>query len=333
MSLPTTMKAVAVSKPGGPEVLTPIECAVPECRPHEVLIRVLAAGVNRPDCLQRSGHYRVPPDASPLPGLEVAGEVVLSGGKALRWRAGDRVVALCHGGGYAEYCAVDARHCLPWPGGLSAEAAAGLAETCFTVEHNLFQRGQLATGQTVLVHGGSSGIGTTAIQLAVARGARVLTTAGSEEKCAYCMELGATRAFNYRDEDWEVACREYAEAGVDVVLDMVAGPYVMKNVRLLREDGRYVMIAFLQGAVAEVNFGHILPKRLTLTGSTLRPQSNDAKAAIAKAVETHIWPLLAEQRLRVPVHATFPLDEASRAHVLMESSAHMGKIILNVAAK
>jgi NADPH2:quinone reductase len=330
-TLPDRMHAVAVDKPGGPDVLLLVTVPVPVPRASEVLIEVAAAGVNRPDCLQRAGAYPVPADASPLPGLEVAGRVVACGAEVTRWRLGDRVVALTHGGGYAEYCAAHADHCLPWPGDLGAAEAAGLPETCFTVQHNLFERARLAAGEWVLIHGGSSGIGATAIQLAQARGARVITTAGSADKCAFCVNLGAEHALDYRREDWEARVRELtAGQGVNVVLDMVAGPYVMKNIRLLAADGRYAMIAFLQGASAEVNFAHVLPKRLTLSGSTLRPQPVVRKAAIAREVEREVWPLVAAGRVRTHVHATFPLHAAADAHRLMESSQHVGKIILNV---
>lgn len=330
--LPADMRAVAITAPGGPEVLVPTRVALPVAGPGQVLIAVQAAGVNRPDCLQRQGLYPVPRDASPLPGLEVAGTIAACGAGVTRWQPGDAVVALVHGGGYAEYCVADAGHCLPWPKALSAVAAAGLPETCFTVHHNLLERGHLARGETLLVHGGSSGIGTTAIQVARARGARILTTAGSAEKCAYARAQGADHALNYREGDWEAAAREIVgPAGVDVVLDMVAGPYVMKNIRLLGNDGRYVMIAFLQGATAEVNFGHVLPKRLTICGSTLRPQSVENKRRIAAAVEADIWPLVAAGTVNSQVHAVFPLAEAAAAHALMEQSAHMGKIILQVA--
>ncbi|MEQ8231577.1 MAG: NAD(P)H-quinone oxidoreductase [Gammaproteobacteria bacterium] len=331
-AIPERMNAVEVTAPGGPEVLAATRVAVPAPREDEVLVRVVAAGVNRPDCLQRAGHYPVPPDASPLPGLEIAGEVVACGARVTRWQVGDRVVALTHGGGYAEYCVADAGHCLPWPAALSAAEAAGLPETCFTVHHNLVERGHLAAGARVLVHGGSSGIGSTAIQVARAFGAEVAITAGSDEKCTYCRDLGADHAFNYREGDWEEALKAAWPKGVDIVLDMVGGPYVMKNIRVLAADGRYVMIAFLQGAKAEVNFGHVIGKRLVITGSTLRPQSVAAKRAIAAGVERDLWPLVVDGRLRTHVFAQFPLAEAASAHALMESSAHLGKIVLDVAA-
>ncbi len=330
-TLPTDMQAVAVSQPGGPEVLTPVRVPLPTLRDDEVLIEVAAAGVNRPDCLQRAGHYPVPPDASPLPGLEVAGVVVARGPAVDNWALGDRVVALTHGGGYAEYCAANAGHCLPWPVRLSAAEAATLPETLFTVHHNLLERARLAAGETVLIHGGSSGIGSTAIQVAKAWGATVITTAGSADKVAYCLGMGADHALNYREGDWEATVKDLTRPrGVDVVLDMVAGPYVMKNLRLLGNDGRYAMIAFLLGATTEVNFAYLLPKRLTITGSTLRPQPVARKAAIASAVLRDFWPLLADGRLRSHVHARFPLTGAADAHRLMEASDHMGKLVLEV---
>ena len=332
IAIPESMRAVAVSEAGGPEVLRPISCPVPQPAPDEVLIKVQVAGVNRPDCLQRAGLYPLPPDASPLPGLEVAGEVVARGAEVSRWQLGDKLVALTHGGGYAEFCVANSGHCLPWPDGLSAAEAAALPETCFTVHHNMLERGRLGHGETVLIHGGSSGIGSTAIQIARAVGATVIVTAGSDEKCAYCMSIGATHAINYRAQDFEARVTELIGTNaVNVVLDMVAGPYVMKNIRLLATDGRYVMIAFLLGAAAEVNFGHVLPKRLTLTGSTLRPQPVIRKSAIAAAVEQDIWPLVLNGTLSSHIHAEFPLEQAAAAHRLMESSAHMGKLMLTVA--
>lgn len=332
MSLPTSMQAVAITAPGGPEVLVLSECPVPVPGPGEVLVAVHAAGVNRPDCLQRAGLYPVPPDASPLPGLEIAGEIVALGAGCSRYRLGDKVVALTHGGGYAPYCRAHESHCLPWPANLSATEAAALPETAFTVQYNLFTRAALASGETVLIHGGSSGIGSTAIQLAAARGATVVTTVGSPEKREFCLKLGAHHAIDYRAGDWlEEVQKITAKRGVDVVLDMVAGPYVEKNLRALAPDGRYSMIAFLLGAKAEVNFGHVLGKRLTITGSTLRPQSVAQKAAIARSVEAEVWPLVAAGKLTVPIYQVFPLAEAAAAHVLMESSRHMGKIVLSIA--
>jgi len=327
---PSAMQAVEISAPGGPEVLREIYTAVPEPSVQDVLIAVYAAGVNRPDCMQRAGRYPLPEGASPLPGLEVAGEIVFAGSAVSRWKIGDHVVALTHGGGYAGFCAVNAEHCLPWPENLDAAQAAALPETCFTVHHNLVARGGLKRDETVLIHGGSSGIGTTAIQIAKAIGARTIVTAGTRVKCDYCIRMGADYAINYRDEDWEGRVREILPAGVDVVLDMVGGDYVMKNINVLASDGRYVMIAFMRGAKAEVDFWRVLPKRLTLCGSTLRPQSSAQKASIARAVERDIWPLVRIGSVRPHIHQTFPLAQASAAHSVMEASTHMGKLVLNV---
>ena len=331
IELPHNMNCVEVKCPGGPEVLVASQTRLPKCKANEVLIKVHAAGVNRPDCLQRAGLYPVPPDASPLPGLEVAGEVVRLGDGTAKWRLGDRVVALTHGGGYAEYCSAHEGHCLPWPENLPAEEAATLPETCFTVHHNLLDRGRLSRDQNVLIHGGSSGIGTTAIQVAKAFGANVLTTAGSLEKCNYCLSLGADYVVNYRVDDFEACVKDFiGSEAVHVVLDMVAGDYVKKNIRLLAADGRYVMIAFLVGAQTEVNFGHVLGKRISILGSTLRPQSVSNKAAIAKDVLNDIWPLVIAEKIKSHVFQTYPLANAKEAHTLMESSRHMGKIALNV---
>ena len=325
------MLGIEISQPGAPEVLRSIQTSIPEPKADEVLIKVAAAGVNRPDCMQRAGHYPVPADASPLPGLEVAGVVVGIGDDVQRWQVGDRVVALTHGGGYAEFCSANAGHCLPWPENLDAVSAAALPETCFTVHYNVFTRAQLRAGEWLLVHGGSSGIGTTAIQLACANGAKVIVTAGTREKCSACEELGATRAIDYKTEDWPALAREVTGGyGVDVVLDMVAGPYVADNLKLLAPDGRYAMIAFLMGAKAEVNFGYVLGKRLTVTGSTLRPQSIEQKSRIAAGVEAQVWPYVEDGQLRPVIHETFRLEEAARAHALMESSRHIGKIVLRV---
>jgi len=329
--IPERMRGVGIREAGGPDVLEAGDYSTPEPGPDDVLIKVVAAGVNRPDCLQRAGLYPLPIGASPLPGLEVAGIVVAAGTNAARWKIGDRVVALTHGGGYAEYCRAYHEHVLPWPEQLDAAAAATLPETTFTVHHNLLERGQLKSGEAVLIHGGSSGIGTTAIQVAKAIGARVITTAGSDEKCEFCLGLGADEAINYRERDFEEAVGELTGGtGVNVVLDMVAGDYVMKNMRVLGEDGRYVMIAFLHGPKAEVNFATFLPRRLTMMGSTLRPQSDAMKALIARNVEREIWPLVAEHRVISHIYARFPLTEAAAAHALMESSTHMGKIVLDV---
>jgi len=330
-TIPPMMKAVSITEPGGPAVLRVIDVPVPRPGPSEVLIRVAAAGVNRPDVLQRRGRYPVPPGASPLPGLEVAGEVIAIGSDVSRWQAGDAVMALTHGGGYAEFCVADGAHCLPAPAGLSLVEAAAIPETFFTVWYNVFTRCRLAVGETFMVHGGSSGIGTTAIQLARAYGCVVLTTAGSDEKCRFCEQLGAERAFNYVSEDWQAGVREATGGrGVDVLLDMVAGPYTQKNLECLARDGRYCIIAFLKGPRAELDLRIVLANRLTITGSTLRPQSVAEKARIAADVERNVLPLLESGRVRPIIHQTFPLDAAAAAHELMESSRHMGKIVLQV---
>ena len=327
-----TMKAIAISEPGPPDVLRLADVAVPEPTGNQVLIRVAAAGVNRPDVLQRLGMYPVPADASPLPGLEVSGEVVANGPQSGRWATGDAVMALTHGGGYAEYCVVDERHCLPLPAALSPVEGAAVPETFFTVWYNVFMRGGLAEGETLLVHGGSSGIGTTAIQLAKAFGCEVLTTAGSDEKCRFCETLGADKAINYRTEDWQAVVAAYTEGrGVDVLLDMVAGPYMQKNLDSMARDGRYVIIAFLQGPTAELNMRVVLGRRLTITGSTLRPQTNDEKAAIAAGLAADVLPLLESGGIKPIIDSSFQLGEAAAAHELMESSRHMGKIVLNVS--
>lgn len=329
--LPETMRVVEIASPGGPEVLRAAERPVPRPGAGEILIRVHAAGVNRPDALQRAGAYDPPPGASDLPGLEAAGEVVAVGEGGSRWAPGDRVCALLPGGGYAEYALTHGDHALPVPGDLTMIEAAALCETFFTVWHNVFERGRLRAGETFLVHGGSSGIGTTAIQLAAARGARVFATAGSAEKCAACGPLGAERAINYREEDF-VAVTQAATGGrgVDVILDMVGGDYLPRDVRALATEGRLAMIAFLGGATAELNFAQVMTKRLTITGSTLRPQSVEAKARIAAALEAEVWPLLAAGRIAPVMDRTFPLEAAAAAHARMESSAHVGKIVLAV---
>ena len=325
------MQAIAISEPGGPQVLIGITLPVPTPGKSEVLVRVKAAGVNRPDVLQRLGMYAVPADANPLPGLEIAGEVVAHGDGASRWRIGDKIMALTHGGGYAEYCCVNESHCLPAPASLSMVEAAAVPETFFTVWYNVFMRAELEAGESILIHGGSSGIGTTAIQLAKANGVSVITTAGSDEKCDFCKELGADHAINYKNSDWESLLGALTGGkGVDVVLDMVAGPYMQKNINVLGRDGRYIIIAFLQGPSAELNMRAVLGKRLTITGSTLRPQTTAEKAAIAKDLEENVLPVLESGTVRPIIHSTFPLAEAGRAHALMESSKHMGKIVLEV---
>jgi NADPH2:quinone reductase len=331
-ALPQDMTLIGHGAGGGPEVLMPARGPVPAPREDEVLIRTLAVGVNRPDVAQRAGSYPPPPGASPVIGLECAGEVVAVGAKVARWKAGDRVCALTNGGAYAEYCTAPEAQALPWPEGYDALRAAALPETYFTVWANLFGHGALAAGESVLVHGGTSGIGVTAIQLAKAFGATVYATAGSAEKVAACLELGADAAIDYRAQDFaEEVKRLTAGRGVDVVLDMVGAPYFAKNIRCLRLDGRLVMIAFLNGHVAEsVDLRPIMVKRLTVTGSTMRPRTTPEKGAIAAALEARVWPLLAEGKAGPRLHATFPLTEAAAAHRLMESSAHIGKIMLTV---
>lgn len=331
MTLPAEMRAVEISEPGGPEVLRLVNRPVPKPGPGEILLRVHAAGVNRPDALQRAGNYAPPPDASDLPGLEASGEVVALGAGAQGWQVGDKVCALLPGGGYAEYVTTPAAHALPLPSVLGMNEAAALCETFFTVWSNVFQRGALKAGESFLVHGGSSGIGTTAIQLAAARGARVFATAGSEEKCAACRNLGAERAINYRETDFVEAVKEATgKKGVDLILDMVGGDYIPRNIRALATDGRLVMIAFLSGPKAEVNFAQVMVKRLMLTGSTLRPQSVAAKAAIAADLRREVWPLLDAGKIAPVMDQTFPLERAAEAHARMESSAHIGKIVLTL---
>ena len=332
-AVPTTMTAIEIRQPGGPEVLVPTSRPVPEPGPGEVLIRVVAAGVNRPDVLQRQGGYAPPPGASDIPGLEVAGEVVALGAapgdSADEHHIGDRVMALVAGGGYAEYCAAPAAQCLSIPKGLDMIEAAAMPETYFTVWSNVFDRGRLKAGESILIHGGSSGIGTTAIQLARAFGARVFATAGSAEKCAACEKLGAERAINYRDEDFVTVVRDATEgAGVDVILDMVGGDYIGRNIKALAPDGRLCQIAFLGGSKVELNFMPVMLKRLTLTGSTLRPRPVAFKAAIARSLAEKVWPLVEKGDVKPIIHKTLPLAEAAEAHQLMESSAHIGKIVL-----
>jgi NADPH:quinone reductase len=329
----THMRAVRIEHPGGPEVLRPASLPVPAARDGEVLVRVSAAGINRPDVLQRLGKYPVPPDADPLPGLEVAGEIASVGTNVTRWSPGDRVMALAHGGGYAEYCRVHAAHCLPVPENLTMIEAAAIPETFFTVQYNLFMHTRLEAGETLLVHGGSSGIGSTAIQLAKAAGATVIVTAGSDEKCRFCKSLGADYAINYRTSDWlQEAQSVTQQKGVDVILDMVAGSYARKNIELLKRDGRYVIIAFLGGSSADLDLRPVVVNRLTITGSTLRPQSSREKAAIATSLEAVVLPLLRDGSVKPVIDSVFPLENASEAHELMESSRHMGKIVLSVAS-
>ncbi|MGE3509704.1 MAG: NAD(P)H-quinone oxidoreductase [Vicinamibacterales bacterium] len=325
------MRAVEITKPGGPDVLAVVRRPIPEPGAGEVLIRVEAAGVNRPDVMQRLGQYPPPPGASDIPGLEIAGVITTIGADVTAWHSGDRVCALVSGGGYAEYCVAPAGQCLPIPDGLDAVGAAALPETVFTVWTNVFERGQLRAGESLLVHGGTSGIGTIAIQLARARGARVLATAGTAEKCHACLSLGAELAVNYRDTDFVEAVKDATEGrGVDVVLDMVGGDYLPRNFDVLAPDGRLVQIAALHGAKATVNVMPILLRRLTVTGSTLRGRSVAEKSALAVAVRHHVWPLIEAGRVRPVVHATFPLTEAPEAHRVMESSTHIGKLVLLV---
>lgn len=325
----STMRVIEIAKPGGPEVLIPAERAVPMPRHGEVVIRVAYAGVNRPDALQRAGAYDPPPGASDLPGLEASGTVVAVGPGVTQPKKGDAVCALLPGGGYAEYVATPAAHCLPIPDGLSLAQAACLPETVFTVWSNVFMRGGLQAGERFLVHGGSSGIGTTAIQLAAAFGARVFTTAGSDAKCDACRALGAEVALNYREADFVAALR--AEGGANLILDMVGGDYLPRNVKALADDGRLVQIAFLQGPKVVVNFAQVMVRRLTITGSTLRPQSDLAKARIADAVRSAVWPLVSAGRVAPVMDSEFPLEEAAQAHTRMERSEHIGKIVLKVA--
>ena len=331
-SVPTTMRYVHARGPGGPEVLEIATGPVPEPRPHEVLLRVDAAGVNRPDLVQREGRYPPPADASPVIGLEVAGEVVAVGSEVVAWRKGDRATALANGGGYAEYCVAPAAQCLPWPAGFDALKAAALPETYFTVWANLFQHGRLARGESVLVHGGTSGIGVTAIQLAREFGARVYTTAGSDDKCAACLALGADAAINYRAVDFADRLMDLTGgAGVNVVLDIVGAPYFERNLRCLATDGRLVQVSTMHGTKVErLDLFKVMQKRLVITGSLMRPRSTAEKGAIAQALKERVWPVLAVGRCGPLVYATFPLAEAGAAHRLMESSAHVGKIMLKV---
>jgi NADPH2:quinone reductase len=323
------MRAVEISKPGGPEVLKLTERPQPSPKPNEILIKVAAAGVNRPDVLQRSGNYPVPPDASDLPGLEVAGEVAGVGSSVSQWKRGDKVCALVHGGGYAEYCVAPEVQALPVPKGLSLVEAASLPETYFTVWGNVFERGRLAAGETLLVQGGTSGIGVSAIQMAAATGHRVFATAGSDEKCAACVRLGAEKAFNYKKQDWDAeVLAATANKGVDVVLDMVGGDYVPKELRCLAEEGRLVFIAFLRGPKTELAIDLVMRKRLTITGSTLRPRPVEFKGRLARGLREKIWPLIERGKIKPEIYKTFPLAQAAEAHRLMESSQHIGKIVL-----
>ncbi|WP_100959445.1 NAD(P)H-quinone oxidoreductase [Bosea sp. FBZP-16] len=330
-ALPAMMTAIGFDAPGGPDVLKAQQRPVPQPGPGELLVHVAVAGVNRPDVLQRLGGYAPPPGASDIPGLEIAGRIVALGEGVSRYQVGDQVCALVAGGGYAQYAVVHEDNALPIPSGLSLEEAGALPETYFTVWTNVFQRGGLKKGESFMVHGGTSGIGTTAIQLAKAFGATVLATAGSDEKCAACRDLGADHAINYRTEDFVAAAKAATGGrGVDLVLDMVGGDYINRNYDAAAESGRIVQIAFLNGPKAEVDFRRLMMKRLTHTGSTLRPRSIAEKAGIARELEAKVWPLLTEGRCKPVIHARFPLAQAAEAHRLMESNAHIGKIVLTI---
>jgi len=331
MTVPATMSCVEISQPGAPEVLKPATRPVPQPGAGEILIRVAAAGVNRPDVLQRKGMYNPPPGTTDLPGLEVAGIVAAVGKGASRFKPGDQVCALLAGGGYAAYCTAPEAQCMPVPEGIALDEAACLPETVMTVWTNVFERGRLAKGETLLVHGGTSGIGTTAIQMAKARGATVFATAGGADKAKACKALGADLAIDYKAEDFAAKVKEATDKrGVDVILDMVGGDYFARNIDCLAVEGRLVYIAFLRGGKVELNIEPLMRRRLTVTGSTLRPRSVEEKGAIARAVEAEIWPHVAAGRIRPLIHARFPLAEAAKAHALMETNAHIGKIVLTL---
>ena len=325
------MRVIQIEKPGGPEVLRPAERPRPEPKAHEILVKVAAAGVNRPDVLQRMGLYAVPPDASDLPGLEIAGEIAACGAAVTRWKVGDKVCALTHGGGYAEYCVAPEVQALPVPQGLSLAEAASLPETFFTVWSNVYDRGRLAPGETLLVQGGTSGIGVTAIQMAAAMGNRVFATAGTDKKCAACVKLGAQAAFNYKTQDFVAGVKAATGGkGVDVILDMAAGDFVPKELKALADDGRLVFIAFLRGVKTELDVNEVMRRRLTITGSTLRPRPVEFKGAIAASLRSRIWPLIDAGKIKPVIYKTFPLEQAAEAHRLMESSTHIGKIVLTL---
>ena len=331
MKLPETMNCIEIPEPGGPEALKTTSRSVPTPAPSEVLIRVEVAGINRPDCIQRQGKYAPPPGTTDIPGLEVSGEIVAVGVDIKNWSVGDKVAALVAGGGYAEYVAAPFQQCLPIPDGLSMIEAAALPETFFTVWTNVFERGALKKGETLMIHGGSSGIGTTAIQIASQMGARVITTTGSADKCQACADLGAERTVNYREEDFVEAAREFGDGkGVDVILDMVGGDYIAKNIKSLAPDGRLVQIAFLQGSKVDINFMSVMLKRLTFTGSTLRPQSIERKGEIAAALIENVWPLISSGKIKPVIYKTFALNQVAEGHALMESSQHIGKIMLKI---
>jgi NADPH:quinone reductase len=330
-TVPTRMTAIVIRSPGGPDVLVPQERPVQAPGEQEMLVKVAAAGVNRPDVMQRKGLYPPPPGATDIPGLEIAGEVVALGPKVTRWKPGDKVMGLVVGGGYAQFCPVHESHALPVPQSLSLIEAAAIPETVFTVWHNVFERGCLKAGETLLVHGGSSGIGTVAIQLAKAIGARVVTTAGTSEKCQACRDLGADIAVNYKDEDFVAATKAATHGrGADVILDMVGGDYIERNYEAAAVEGRVVQIAFVGSPKATVDFRRIMLKRLTHTGSTLRARAVEDKGAIARAVEQHVLPLIAAGRMKPVIDSTFALEQAALAHARMETSAHIGKIVLTL---
>jgi NADPH:quinone reductase len=333
MPPPPTCTVIEIKQPGAPEVLQAATRATPQPRAGEVLIKVAAAGINRPDVMQRQGMYAPPPGASDIPGLEVAGEIVALGDGAgtAGWQIGDQVCALVAGGGYAQYSVAPAGQCLPVPRGLSMIEAASLPETFFTVWVNVFERSKLAPGETLLVQGGSSGIGVTAIQIATALGHRVFATAGSAEKCAACAKLGAERAINYKTEDFAAVIKQATNGrGVDVILDMVGGDYVPRELQALADDGRLALIAFLGGSKTTLDLNEVLRRRLSISGSTLRPRSVEFKTQIAQALRAKVWPLIESGKIKPVIHATFPLAQASKAHALMESSTHIGKIVLTV---
>ena len=332
MALPTSMRSVATTGPGAADVMRVTSGPLPVCGENDVLIKVEYAGVNRPDVLQRSGSYAPPPTASPTMGLEVSGTIAATGEKVSQWKIGDTVCALTPGGGYAEYCVAPAAHCLPIPAGLSMLEAAGVPENFFTVWVNTFDTCKLKAGEKLLVHGGSSGIGLTAIQLAKAFGAEVFTTVGNEAKATFCKNIGADHVFNYKSQDWaaEVALITQKK-GVNVILDMVGGGYIEKNLRVLALEGRYCFIAFLEGGQATIDFRPLMMKRQTITGSTLRARPDHQKAAIAVSLKEQVWPLLAAKKVTPVIHQTFALEDIVAAHKLMESSAHIGKIMLRVA--
>ena len=331
MFLPEKMTTIEISTTGAPEVLTAVERLVPTPAENEVLIKVAAAGINRPDVMQRKGLYPPPPGASDIPGLEIAGTIVASGTDVIKLKQGDNVCALVSGGGYAEYCLANAELCLPIPETLSAIQGAALPETFFTVWSNIFDRGQLTADETLLVHGGSSGIGTTAIQLANAFGAKTIVTAGTDEKCSFCEQLGADAAINYNTQDFVKSIQQLTKGkGVNLILDMIGGDYFPRNLKCLAMEGRLIQIAIQHGPKTEINLLPVMLKRLTITGSTLRARSTDFKARIARKLHENVWPLLANGQIKPVIHCTFPLQEAAKAHALMESSRHTGKIILTL---